>query len=166
MRGKVEKAKNPKQALVRLFPYLLPFRFALIGVIVCVIIYTLLGLVGPYLIGLAIDRFISGKDPQGLLNLALVMLLTYFLYNVFTAIANWVMARVSQRALTNVRRDLFEHLQRLSIRFFDTHTAGELMSRLTNDIDAINQAVSQNVTSLFASMLSLVGIVVAMFLLN
>ena len=76
------------------------------------------------------------------------------------------MARVSQRALKNLRRDLFEHLQSLSIRFFDTHTAGELMSRLTNDIDAINQAVSQNVTSLIASALSLVGIVVAMFLLN
>jgi ATP-binding cassette, subfamily B, multidrug efflux pump len=166
MRGKIEKAKNPKQALLRLLPYLLPFRIALVGVIICVIIYTLLGLVGPYLIGLAIDRFIGGKDPQGLLNLALLMLVTYFLYNFFNAIGNWVMARVSQRALKNVRRDLFEHLQKLSIRFYDTHTAGELMSRLTNDIDAINQAVSQNVTSLVASALSLVGIVVAMFILN
>jgi ATP-binding cassette subfamily B multidrug efflux pump len=165
-RRTVEKAKNPKQALVRLLPYLLPFRLGLIGVVACVIIYTLLGLVGPYLLGLAIDRFIAGKDPKGLLNLAILMLLTYFLFNGFTAIANWVMARISQRALKNVRRDLFDHLQKLSIRFFDTHTAGELMSRLTNDIDAINQAVSQNVTSLIASMLSLVGIVVAMFLLN
>ena len=165
-RRTVEKAKNPKQALVRLLPYLWPFRLALIGVIACVILYTLLGLLGPYLLGLAIDRFIAGDDPKGLLNLAIFMLLTYFLFNAFTAIANWAMARISQRALKNVRRDLFDHLQKLSIRFFDTHTAGELMSRLTNDIDAINQAVSQNVTSLIASMLSLVGIVVAMFLLN
>ena len=99
MRRTVEKARNPKQALVRLLPYLKPFRLALSGVIVCVIVYTLLGLVGPYLMGVAIDRFIDGKDPQGLLNLALLMLLTYFLYNLFNAIANWVMARVSQRAL-------------------------------------------------------------------
>jgi len=166
MRRTVEKAKNPKQALARLLPYLKPFRGLLIGVILCVIASTLLGLAGPYLMGLAIDRFIDGKDARGLLNLSLLMLLTYFLHNLFTAIANWVMARVSQRALKNLRRDLFEHLQGLSIRFFDTHTAGELMSRLTNDIDAINQAVSQNVTSLIASALSLVGIVVAMFLLN
>jgi ATP-binding cassette subfamily B protein len=94
------------------------------------------------------------------------MLLTYFLFNVFNAIANWVMARISQVALRNLRHDLFKHLQGLSIRFFDTHTAGELMSRLTNDIDAINQAVSQNVTSLVASSLSLIGIVITMFLLN
>ena len=166
MRRTVEKAKNPRQALARLVPYLYPFRLPLSGVLLCVVAYSLLGLVGPYLMGLAIDRFINNKDIPGLFNLALWMLLTYFLANVFTAIANWVMARISQRALKNLRRDLFDHLQGLSIRFFDTHTAGELMSRLTNDVDAINQAVSQNVTSLVASALSLVGIVVAMFLLN
>ena len=88
MRRTVEKAKNPKQALERLLPYLKPFRGPLIGVIVCVVVYTLLGLVGPYLIGKAIDRFIDGKDPKGLLNLALLMLLTYFLFNAFNAIAN------------------------------------------------------------------------------
>ena len=80
MHRTIEKAKNPKQALERLLPYLKPFRLPLIGVMVCVVVYTLLGLVGPYLMGLAIDRFIDGKDPQGLLNLALLMLLTYFLY--------------------------------------------------------------------------------------
>jgi ATP-binding cassette subfamily B protein len=166
MHRPVEKARNPRLALGRLFPYLKPFRLALAGVIGCVAAYTLLGLLGPYLMGIAIDHFIDGRDAQGLLHLALLMLLTYFLHNVFTAIANWVMARVSQRALKTLRRDLFDHLQQLSIRFFDTHPAGELMSRLTNDIDAINQAVSQNVTALVASALSLVGIVVAMFLLN
>jgi ATP-binding cassette subfamily B multidrug efflux pump len=65
-----------------------------------------------------------------------------------------------------MRRDLFEHLQALSLRFFDRNPAGELMSRLTNDIDAINQAVSQNVTSIIASVLTLVGILIAMFVLN
>lgn len=165
-RRTVEKARNPKQALVRLVPYLRSYRLALIGVLICVVAYTLLGLAGPYLMGLAIDRFIDANDPRGLLNVAILMLVTYFLFNFFTAVANWVMARISQRALKDIRHDLFEHLQKLSIRFFDTHPAGELMSRLTNDIDAINQAVSQNVTALFASVLSLVGIVIAMFLLN
>ncbi len=162
----IEKARDPRQALARLLPYLNPFKAALIFVFILVLGYTLLGLLGPYLMGRAIDQFIDGKDPVGLGRIVLFMLLTYFLFNVFNAIANWIMARVSQRALKNVRHDLFEHLQSLSIGFFDTHTAGELMSRLTNDIDAINQAVSQNVTSLVASALSLVGIVVAMFVLN
>jgi ATP-binding cassette subfamily B protein len=76
------------------------------------------------------------------------------------------MAGISQKALKGVRRDLFGHLQTLTLRFFDSRTAGELMSRLTNDIDAINQAVSQNVVALLASVLSLVGILVAMFVMN
>ncbi len=164
--GKIEKAQDPRQALLRLADYLKPFRTPLILVFSFVVGYTLLGLLGPYLIGLAIDKFIGGKDPAGLLRLALWMMGSYLLYNLFQAIANRTMARISQRALKNLRADLFGHLQRLSIGFFDTHGAGELMSRLTNDIDAINQAVSQNVTSLLASVLSLVGIIVAMFVLN
>ena len=163
---RIEKARDPHRALSRLVPYLRPFRLALGVVLVLVLAYTLLGLVGPYLMGLAIDRFIAGRDPAGLARVALLMLLVFVLNNLCQAVANWVMARVSQRALKNLRRDLFGHLQALSIGFFDTHPAGELMSRLTNDIDAINQAVSQNVTSLLASALSMAGILIAMFVLN
>ena len=163
---KIEKAHDPRQALTRLLPYLTPFKITLILVLILVFIYTLLGLVGPYLMGRAIDQFISGKDLIGLRFIALLMLVVYVFNNLFQGAANWLMARVSQQALKNLRRDLFSHLQALSIGFFDTHTAGELMSRLTNDIDAINQAVSQNVTSLLASVLSLVGIIIAMFVLN
>ncbi|HEX9018336.1 MAG TPA: ABC transporter ATP-binding protein, partial [Anaerolineaceae bacterium] len=151
---------------VRLLPYLRPFRLLMALVLVFVLIYTLLGLLGPYLMGVAIDRFISTKDAAGLARLALIMLGIYVANNLFTAAANWIMAGVSQRALKQMRRDMFTHLQNLSIGFFDRHGAGELMSRLTNDIDAINQAVSQNVTALLASILSLVGILIAMFVLN
>ncbi|HOG47153.1 MAG TPA: ABC transporter ATP-binding protein [Anaerolineae bacterium] len=163
---RIEKARDPHQALARLLPYLRPFRLALGVVLALVIAFTLLGLVGPYLMGQAIDVFIAGKDPAGLARVALFMLVLYVLTNLFQAVANWVMARLSQQALKGLRRDLFAHLQSLSIGFFDTHPAGELMSRLTNDIEAINQAVSQNVTSLLAGVLSLAGILVAMFALN
>ncbi|MGE5123059.1 MAG: ABC transporter ATP-binding protein, partial [Acidobacteriaceae bacterium] len=129
-------------------------------------VYTILGLIGPYLLGRAIDQFISPKIAAGLPTIALLMLAVYVLNNLFQAVANWTMANVSQRALKLMRKDLFIHLQDLPLDFYDRHPAGELMSRLTNDIDAINQAVSQNVTSLIASVLSMVGIVIAMFLLN
>ena len=165
-RAKIEKAQDPRRALLRLVPYLNPFRMLLGLVLFFVVIYTLLGLMGPYLMGVAIDKFIGGKDPTGLGRLALLMLLIYILNNLFQAGANWIMASVSQRALKQMRRDLFQHLQALSLSFFDRNSAGGLMSRLTNDIDAINQAVSQNVTSLIASVLSLVGILITMFVLN
>ena len=164
--GKIEKAKDPRRALTRLAQYLGYYKWVLGMVLVFVVIYTLLGLIGPYLMGQAIDRYIDGKDAAGLVRIAVLMLVVYLLNNLFQAIANWTMARVSQGALKRLRGDLFQHLQKLSLSFFDRNPAGELMSRLTNDIDAINQAVSQNVTALLASVLSLVGIVIAMFVLN
>ena len=164
--GKIEKARNPRKALTRLALYLGSFKPALGIVLVCVLIYTVTGLFGPYLMGRAIDEFISVKKLSGLVPIAIWMLLAYLVTNLFQVIANWVMAGVSQRALKQMRKDLFQHLQTLPLSFFDRNPAGELMSRLTNDIDAINQAVSQNVTSLIASVLSMAGIVIAMFLLN
>jgi ATP-binding cassette subfamily B multidrug efflux pump len=164
--GKIEKAQDPRHALVRLLPYLNPFRTSLVIVFGCVLIYTVLGLIGPYLMGVAIDRFITARQAAGLAQIAGWMLAVYLLNNLFQAIAGWIMASISQGALKQLRQDLFTHLQTLSLSFFDRNPAGELMSRLTNDIDAINQAVSQNVTTLLASVLSLVGILVAMFVLD
>lgn len=164
--GKIEKAKDPRNAFIRLLFYLKPFKRLLIIIFSLVLIYTLLGLAGPFLIGVAIDKFIYLKDIKGLGFIAVVMLLIYLLNNLFQVMANWMMSKVSQDALKQMRGDLFKHLQELSLSFFDKNPAGELMSRLTNDIDAINQAVSQNVTSLVASMLTMVGIIAAMFVLN
>ena len=164
--GKIEKAGDPRRALARLAMYLSPYKLTLSVVLVFVLAYILLGLLEPYLIGRAIDQYIATRQIRGLSSLALLLLVAYVLDNGFQAASSWLMARISQDALRRLRRDLFEHLQKLSIQFFDSHTAGELMSRLTNDIDAINQAVSQNVVSLVASVLSLLGIIIAMFILN
>ncbi len=166
LRGRIEKAQDPRHALRRLFFYLSPYRHRLFAVSAIIVIYTLLGLIGPYLMGVAIDQFITVKKLAGLAKISLLMLLAYSLENLFHALSSWMMADISQRALQKLRGDLFFHIQRLPLRFFDNNPAGELMSRLTNDIDAVNQTVSQNVTSLLASVLSLAGIVIAMFALN
>ncbi len=115
----IEKAKNPSQALLRLLPYLKPFKLKLGVVLAVVVVYTLLGLVGPYLMGVAIDKFIGAKDASGLPGIALIMLGAYLFNNLFQALANWVMARISQQALKQIRRDLFKHIQTLSLSFFD-----------------------------------------------
>ena len=164
--GKIEKAGDPRRALTRLALYLSPYKATLLFVLGFVLAYILLGLLEPYLIGRAIDRFISTRQLNGLPQLAVLLLTAYLFDNGFQAASSWLMAHISQDALRRLRRDLFEYLQKLSLAFFDSHTAGELMSRLTNDIDAINQAVSLNVVSLVASVLSLLGILLAMFLLN
>jgi ATP-binding cassette, subfamily B, multidrug efflux pump len=164
--GAIEQARDPRLALLRLLPYLRPFRLRLALVLLLVLVSTVLGLAGPYLLGRAIDGYIATGDAAGLARIALWMLAAFLGGNLVDAFSGWLVARVSQQALQSLRRDLFGHAQTLPLRFFDTHSAGELMSRLTNDIDAINTAVSQNVVALLTSVLSLVGILVAMFVLN
>lgn len=164
--GKIEKAANPRRALLRLLPYLSAYKAVLLVVFLLILVATALGLLGPYLMGLAIDRYIAGRDPAGLIRISIWILVVFLTGNVSELVSNWMMARVSQGALKRLRQNMFEHMQTLSLSFFDRNPAGELMSRLTNDIDAINQAVSQNVVSLFASVLSLGGILAAMFILN
>ncbi|MBF0353540.1 MAG: ABC transporter ATP-binding protein [SAR324 cluster bacterium] len=166
MVGKIEKAQNPRHALKRLTAYFSPFRGRLLMVFGSVVTYTLLGLIGPYLIGVAIDQFIATHDAEGLVNISLIMLVVYVLYNLLHAMSGYLMAPVSQRALKQLRTDMFQHLQTLPVQFFDHHPTGELMSRLTNDVDAINQAISLNIIALLASVLSLAGILTAMFVLD
>lgn len=136
------------------------------GVFGIVLLYTLMDLAGPYLMGVAIDRFISVGDAAGVVRIALLMLGVYFASAGLHAAGDAWIAHVSQRALQQLRQDLFSHLQSMPLAFYDHNPAGGLMSRLTNDVDAINQAVSQNVTSLLAGGLTLVGILVTMFVLN
>ena len=164
--GRIEAAKNPKGALSRLLPYLRPFQTGIAWVLGLVVVSTFLGLVGPYLMGVAIDRLLRSKSAIGLARISLVMLIVYVLYNALQALSGRLMAGISQRALKQLRADLFSRVQRLPVAFFDQNPAGDLLSRLTNDIDAINQAISQNVTTLVASLLSMVGVVIAMFVLN
>jgi len=162
----VEKAKDVKVTLKRIASYFAKYKKELIIVLILVVLYSLAGLAGPYLLGIAIDEYITEKDLPGLTRISLIMLAAFVFSLGLQAIANWIMANASQKALKKMRTDLFHQLQLLSLSFFDRNPAGDLMSRLTNDVNAVNRAISMNVTSLMANMLTLVGILIAMFSLN
>ena len=164
--GAVQKARDPRTVLRRLIAYLRPELLSIAGVAVLVVVTTGLELLGPYLVGVAIDRFIGRGDLNGLMRLVLLMLVTYTLAWFAQFAQSYRMVAITQRVLRALRRDLFERLQTLSLRFFDQRPTGELMSRLTNDIDAINRVLSQSVIELAASLLTLVGIVIVMLALN
>ncbi len=164
--GSMEKAKDAKTTLKRITSYFTKYKTELIIVFILVILYTLAGLAGPYLLGIAIDEYITERDFNGLTRISLIMLTAYLLSVGLRAIANWIMAIATQNALKKMRTDLFQQLQLLSLSFFDRNSAGDLMSRLTNDINTVNHAISMNVTSLMANVLTLVGILIAMFSLN
>ena len=162
----VGRAKNPRVTLTRLLSYMLPYKKELLSIGVLVAVSSLLSLLGPYYVGVAVDKYITMGDLAGLLGIVLLLVVVYVGGWGAQAIQGVLMARVSQRVLKGLRKDLFEHLQTLSLSFFNRNTQGELMSRLTNDVEAVNQALSQSFVQLISSFLSLFGILVAMFVLN
>ena len=102
--GTIEQAEHPRQALGRLAMYLQPYKAALALVLLCVLVYILLQLLAPYLLGRAIDKYISTRQIAGLSTLALALLGAYVFNSVFQAIAAWLMAKISQDALKTLRQ--------------------------------------------------------------
>ena len=164
--GAVEKAKDVRGALKRLLAYLGDYRVHLTVITLLTALSSLMALTGPYLIGVAIDQMILGRDMDVLVRISLMLAGVYLFSALVSMASGWVMAVISQRSLKKLRKELFEHIQTLSLSFFDKRQAGDLMSRLTNDVDSIGRAISQNVTQLISSSITLVGIVVMMFSLN
>ncbi|KKB39662.1 Lipid A export ATP-binding/permease protein MsbA [Bacillus thermotolerans] len=164
--GPVERAKDWKGTIKRIWTYMEKQRAALIASITFVVISTLLGLLGPYMIGVIIDEHILPKDISGTFKFLIVLAAVYLAAAVFTWLQTFMMVRVSLRTIRTLRQDLFDKLQTLSLRFFDKRTHGDLMSRITNDIENLNNALSQSVVQIFSSVLMVAGVAIAMFSLN
>ena len=121
---------------------------------------------GPWLIGRAIDLYILEGDAAGLTRTMLFLLAIYALGTVASRGQVYGVGSVAQRLLTSLRARIFDRLQHLPLRFFDRRPVGDLMSRVTNDVDTLNQLFSQGLTQLLGSIFSLVGILVAMLVLQ
>jgi ATP-binding cassette subfamily B multidrug efflux pump len=164
--GNIEKAKDARGTLKRLLNYLGEYKVLLIVVVALTVGGTLLNLAGPYLQGVAIDQFILTGDKAGLVRIIAMLVGIYLVGSLASMGAGLAMATISQKSLMKLRKELFEHMQTLSLSFFDKKPAGDLMSRLTNDVDTIATALAQNVTQLITNSITLVGILVMMFSLN
>jgi ATP-binding cassette subfamily B multidrug efflux pump len=121
---------------------------------------------GPWLIGRAIDRYILPGDVAGLSRIMLVLLGVYVLGAVASRGQVYQVGSIGQSLLASMRARIFDRLQHLPLRYFDRRPVGDLMSRVTNDVDTLNQLFSQGLTQLLGSLFSLIGIVVAMLFLD
>jgi ATP-binding cassette subfamily B multidrug efflux pump len=164
--SKIERAKDTRGTTLRLWGYLRRQKVALIVTALMVMVTTGLTLLGPLLLGKAIDDYMLPGDLPGLARICLLMLGVYALSSLFTWSQAYVMAGASQRTVRDIRDDLFASLQTLSLRFFDQHTHGDLMSRLTNDVENINNVLSTIVTQLVSAVLTMGGVAVVMVLIN
>ena len=161
-----EKPKNASSTLRRLLGYLADKKFLLILVVVMMLISTAGSLAANYFLKPLINNYIIPGDFSGLAR-ALVILASIYLVSVFASYGqSRMMLQIAQRMTNTMRRNLFAKLQTLPLKYFDTHTHGELMSRFTNDIDNVQMAFEQSLVQLFSSALTFVGSIVMMIVLS
>ncbi|MDO4563317.1 MAG: ABC transporter ATP-binding protein [Clostridia bacterium] len=155
----IEKAKDTKGTLSRIVSYLGKSKKSIALVLALVVVGTLANLGGTYLIRPIIDEMSSGNaiNYTRLLTLLACLMALYAFFAVSQWAQNHVLARVSQETVMQMRRDMFEKMQLLPIKFFDSHTHGELMSRTTNDVDTVSQTLSMTIAQVFSSAITLIG---------
>jgi ATP-binding cassette subfamily B protein len=161
-----ETARDTRGAIRRLASYARPYRAQLAAVTLLVLVSTFSSLAGPILLGRTIDGFIVTGDLPGLARMAGILLGVFVLGGVASIAHGLIMIGVGQRLIADVRAQLFAHLQLLSMAYHDRHKVGDLMSRVTNDSEAINQVLSNGLITFITNVLTLGGIMVSMFALN
>lgn len=171
-----EKAKDFKGSTLRLLSYMGKFKFALIGVLLFAVGSTLFNVVGPKILGQATTELFSGLVAKvqgaGSINfgkigtILLLLLGLYLLSALFSFIQGWIMTGVTQRLCYRLRRDISEKIHRMPMKYFESKTVGEVLSRITNDIDTLGQSLNQSVTQLITSVTTIIGIIIMMLSIN
>lgn len=167
--GPVVKPKQFKETMKRLWRYFGRERKLLSFIFILIIIDAAILLAGPYLIGVAVDAMHGGSGAVdfNLLEIAILTLAAAYLADaVLTFLQGWLMSGVSQRIVSSMRRSLFEKLQKLPVSYFDTRSHGEVMSRLTNDIDNVSSTISQSTTQLMSGAIAIAGSLIMMIVLS
>ena len=169
--GKKSKPKNIKGSIIRLLKYIGDDKGKVFIAIFCVIISTLTNLAGTYMLRPIINLLgAENTDAQTKIkSLAMSLLFMAFIY-LIGVVASFIQQRtiikVSQNTLKRIRDDLFSKLQDLSVRYYDTNSAGDIMSRFTNDVDNIGQMFDSTILQMFSGILTLVGTLMLMFMTN
>ena len=161
-----QKPKNLKGTLVKLVRYLAEYRVWLAVVAVMLVISSVCTVAGSYLLKPLIDDYILPGDFPGLARMLVLMGFVYLTGAGCSYGYARIMVRVSQTAVARIREDLFEKMQKLSLKYFDAHTHGELMSRYTNDIETVSEALNNSFGSLISCTLNFTGTVIMMLVLS
>lgn len=178
------KPKNAGAAVGRLLSYMRPDIWRVMAAMLCVVVSSATMLAGSYLLKPIIDNLtksasaIAEAQAEGERLALILSATTQLLYSILTMLAVYgagiisnylqqrIMIGVSQRALIRIRKDLFDHLQDMPVRYFDTNSVGDIMSRFTNDVDAIGELLNNTVTQLVSGIISIVGTLVIMLAQN
>jgi len=160
----VEKAKDKKGTLKRLIAYFAAEKAMIIGLLAAVIVVVICSVYAPKLQSNAIDIIASGRFKE-LTPILITMVVVYIIHSICTFLQTKISAVLSQNIVKKMREDLFRHIVNLSVRYLDSNSHGDIMSRMTNDIENISTTVSQSLSSMFSGVLTIIGTVIMMTVL-
>jgi ATP-binding cassette subfamily B protein len=174
---KGEKPRDFKGTMVKLLQYLGSYKVAILVVLVFAVASTVFTIVGPKVLGMATTKLFegvmsqitgtgSGIDFAYIGNIILIMLGLYLASALFSYIQGWVMTNVAMNITYRFRRDISQKINRMPLKYFDGTNHGEVLSRVTNDVDTVNQTLSQSLTQIITSVTTLIGVLVMMFTIN
>jgi len=172
LRKAAAKPKNIRQTLGRLLRYVGAFRLQLVIVVLCILVSASSAVVGTYFLRPLINNYLlplvgkSAPDLSGFISMLVLLGCIYLVGAISTWVYNRLMLNISTGTLYKLRVDLYNHLQTLPLRYFDTHTHGELMSRFTNDVDTLRDMFSQSFAQLINSAVTVVAVFIAMLILS
>lgn len=174
----IEKAKDFKGTLNRLLGYLKKYNKNIGLVVLAAILSAIFSIVSPKILGKATTKIfegIMGKATGGpgagidfnyIKNILLTLVVLYVISSVFNYMQQYIIAKVAQRTVYDMRKDVYAKLNRLPLKFFDSHTHGELLSRVTNDIDNISSTLQQSITQLITSIVTIIGVIIMMLTIS
>lgn len=150
----------------RLMGYLKPYRLLVVVSVFILIASSLAQLAGPYLTKIAIDKYITAGDSAGLFRIILLFLVTIAIGFTMQYFQVYIMEYVGQRAMYDLRMQIFSHAQGLDLKFFDKNPVGRILTRITSDVQALNEMFTSGVVAIFGDIFTLLGIVVVMLALD
>lgn len=178
VRAVTEKAKDFKGSIKRLVKYLSPYKISIIAVIVFAILSTIFAIVGPKIMGNVTTEIFNGIinkykgiEEAGIdftsIGKTLIFLIgLYVVSNVFSYLQQYLMAGVSQKTVYNLRKSVSEKLHKLPLKYYDSKTNGEILSRITNDIDTISTNLQQGLTQIISSVATIIGTIIMMLTIS
>lgn len=161
-----KRPKDTKKTLKHLFAYLGMHKWAFLSVAILVFISAGANIMGTYLIKPVVNKFITPGDMHGLFKAVAGMGIMYLCGAMATLFYNRLMVKTSQKVIQEIRNDLFNHTQKLPLKYFDAHTHGELMSRFTNDVDTVQEAMNNSFAMIIQSFMMLFGTITMMMVLS
>ncbi len=160
------KANDSKGTILRIWSYLGRYKTGLIVVFIAVTLTSFLAILIPMLFAIAIDDYILNFDLNGAFIIGLYIVGIAILTSAVRFISRYVMVIISQKTVKKIRKDAFDKLQNLPVNYYDTNQPGDIVSRITNDVDLVSNSLASVVTELLTSVITLVGSLVMMFILN